>query len=132
MTNPCCPGQCDFRVERVRQILAAIDVARATGVAPVVIARSVLNPRGERTMGRPGIDISNADEDAALEVIAVQQAMARLPKNATAAQIAYECCPHAVSKHDNTNEERLRNTGEPVSARHGSTTEESKAHTCAH
>jgi hypothetical protein len=96
MTSPCCDYQCDFRPESVRRILAAIDVARVTHMDPVEIARSVLNPRGERTIGRVGIDIENPEEDAALEVIAVQDALKRAPKGATAEQIALICCPYAI------------------------------------
>jgi hypothetical protein len=116
ITNGCCDVQCDFRIDRVRQILAAIDVSKVTGVPDTVLARSVLNPRGERTIGRVGIDTSNADEDAALDVITVKQAMSTLPSNATAEQIARACCPYAVpvQKEENVGPD-TRTTSEPVS-----------------
>lgn len=98
----------------MRRILALLDVAHVTGMYPAEIARSVLNPRGERTIGRVGIDIENPEEDAALEVIAVQDALKRAPKNATADQIALICCPYALpieSKNEQPSpEEPIRET----------------------
>ena len=130
ITNHCCYTECDFRAERVRQILAVIDVARVTGIDAVIIARSILNPRKERSIGRVGIDTTNPEEDAALDVITVRNAMSTLPKNATAEQIANACCPFASENHgkeEATDNRTHHDTSQPVSDGHRAATDGTEA-----
>ena len=106
----------------MRKILSLLEVAAVTRIDPVVLARSYLNPRGEQTMGRVGVDTSNADEDAALDVIAVQAALqGARPRDVTSDQIAARICPWAVPIQ---NPREVDNglpgaTEESVSDRHG-------------
>jgi hypothetical protein len=103
---------CDFRPSRVRKILSVIDVAKVTHIDPIEIARTVLNPRGERTMGRIGIDISNPEEDATCEVVAVQAALKALGPDATTEMICKYICPWSIPP-ENPNEVRDPETLRP-------------------
>ena len=116
VSEPCCPETCHFRPDRMRLFLSIISSCVRLHAArciqkehsrcrlreaedPVIQAKSILAPKGERHMGGAvGRPESSADCSAAEFIITVMDKLANGHRLSSVEKLAEACCPFATGE----------------------------------